>query len=66
MGAEWIHMVDNNGAFIGKKSKPQYFIDIKKKFNCFASWWGIRVLRLSISINNKIVQNCFRNNSIKK
>ena len=45
MGAEWIHMVDIDGAFQGKSQNHNIFIDIKKKFNCLLQvGGGIRTL----------------------
>ena len=40
MGAEWIHMVDIDGAFQGKNKNHNIFIDIKKKFNCLLQVGG--------------------------
>ena len=40
MGAEWIHMVDIDGAFQGKNKNHSIFIDIKKKFNCLLQVGG--------------------------
>ena len=56
MGAKWIHMVDMNGAFKGKKSKPQYICRHKEKFNCFLQvGGGVRTFETVESlINNKI------------
>ena len=39
-GAEWIHMVDIDGAFQGKNKNHNIFIDIKKKFNCLLQVGG--------------------------
>ena len=40
MGAEWIHIVDIDGAFQGKSQNHNIFIDIKKRFNCFLQVGG--------------------------
>ena len=56
MGAEWIHMVDIDGAFQGKSLNHQMFIDIKKKFNCHLQvGGGIRDFKtVEYLINNNI------------
>ena len=35
MGAEWIHMVDIDGAFQGKNKNHNIFIDIKKSLTVY-------------------------------
>ena len=39
-GAKWIHMVDIDGAFMGKNQNHQTFIEIKKKVDCFIQVGG--------------------------
>ena len=55
-GAEWIHIVDIDGAFQGRSVNHEVFIKIKKKFNCFLQvGGGIRNQEtVEFLINNEI------------